>query len=622
MSVEMRRTGIEVLGDMPWGTHFCVFYETKADILEALVPYCKAGLENQEFCLWAVADPLRKEEATDALRQAVPDLARYSDEQSIEIVSAREWYLKDGAFDLNRVIEGWNKKLAQASARGYAGVRVTGDTAWLEKKDWRDFVEYEHSLNGLIADQRLAVLCTYPLSACGGSEVLDVVRTHQFAVVKRRGSWDVIETAGHKQAKAEIKRLNDELENRVAERTSQLSVLNEELRKEVLEHRCTERALRRSEAWLAEAQRLTRTGSFVWDISSRKAVYLSEEWYRIFGFAPEKDKNAWEERWERVHPDDRGRWQTAIEQALKDTSDYELEERLVLPDGSVKYLHIIGHPVTNTSGDVEQFMGSVTDISDRKRAEHEHERLRQLEADLAHLNRVSMMGELAASLSHELKQPIAAAITNAKTGLLWISRDQPDLEEAGYAIQRIVQDATRAAEIIDHLRSFYTKASPPEREWVDVNDILREMLALLRTEAHRNSISMRTVLDSHLPNVRVDRVQLKQVLLNLMLNGIEAMQDTAGELAIRSQVDQNDRVLISISDTGVGLPPGKADQIFQPFVTTKPQGSGMGLALSRSIVESHGGRLWASNNSGRGATFRFTLPTRAAKAMELPATGT
>jgi C4-dicarboxylate-specific signal transduction histidine kinase len=264
----MRKTGVDVVGDVPWGTHFCLFYETTADLLETTVSYCKAGLENQEFCLWVIAEPLAVEDARRALNRAVPDFDRYIADRSIEIVAAREWYLQDGTFDLNRVIGGWNDKLARASARGYAGVRVTGDTAWLEKKDWKDFCEYEDSLNQAVANQRLAVLCTYPLAACGAAEILDVVRTHQFAVTKRRGGWDVIETAGHKQAKAEIKRLNEELEQRVVERTSQLTTVNTELTKEILQRRRAEEALLLSEAYLAEAQRVSHTGSFGWSVSS------------------------------------------------------------------------------------------------------------------------------------------------------------------------------------------------------------------------------------------------------------------------------------------------------------------------------------------------------------------
>src|SRR6266403_1938036 len=285
MANEMRKTGVEVVGDMPWGTHFCLFYETKADLLETTVSYCKAGLESQEFCLWVVAEPLGVEDARRALKLALPEFDRYFADQSIEIVAARDWYLQDGTFDLNRVISGWNEKLARASARGYAGVRVTGDTAWLEKKDWKDFCEYEESLNQAVANQRLAVLCTYPLAACGAAEILDVVRTHQFAVTKRRGGWDVIETAGHKQAKAEIKRLNDELEQRVLERTSQLTTVNRELTKEVLQRQRAEEALQRSEAYLAEAQRVSHTGSFGWSVSSGQIVW-SDETFRIFECDP------------------------------------------------------------------------------------------------------------------------------------------------------------------------------------------------------------------------------------------------------------------------------------------------------------------------------------------------
>jgi C4-dicarboxylate-specific signal transduction histidine kinase len=264
---DLRKTGIDVVGDMPWGTHFCLFYETQADLLETLVPYCKAGLESQEFCLWVVAEPLTEEQVTHALERAVPGFDRYWVDQSIEIVAARDWYLQDGTFDLERVIRGWNEKLARASCKGYAGVRVTGDTAWLEKKHWKDFCEYEESLNVAVANQRLAVLCTYPLAACGATEILDVVRTHQFAVAKRRGGWDVVETAGHKQAKAEIKRLNDELEQRVIERTRQLTLANRKLKQQIAERHRAEDALNAARAELAHATRVTVMGEMVASIA-------------------------------------------------------------------------------------------------------------------------------------------------------------------------------------------------------------------------------------------------------------------------------------------------------------------------------------------------------------------
>jgi signal transduction histidine kinase len=256
---EMRKSGVDVVGDMPWGTHFCLFYETKADLLDTLVSYCKAGLQSGEFCLWVVDPPVTVQDATHALRRAVPGFDRYLIDPSIQIVAARDWYLRNGKFDLKKVIAGWNEKLAHASAQGYAGLRVTGDTAWLEKNDWKDFCQYEESLNDSVANQRLSVLCTYPIAACGAGEILDVVRTHQFAVTKRRGAWEVIETAGHKQAKAEITRLNEGLERRVAERTGELTVVNDQLRNEVLERERAEAELRDLAGKLIHAQEEERS---------------------------------------------------------------------------------------------------------------------------------------------------------------------------------------------------------------------------------------------------------------------------------------------------------------------------------------------------------------------------
>ena len=251
--------------------------------------------------------------------------------------------------------------------------------------------------------------------------------------------------------------------------------------------------------------------------------------------------------------------------------------------------------------------------AESRERKHAEEDLRQTRADLMYANRVSSMGELSASLAHEVKQPIAAAITNANTCLRWLSRDQPDLEEVRAAASQIVQDGKRAGEIVNRVRQLFQKDTL-QRELVDLNEIIREMTLLLHSEAIKFAVLVRTELAADLPKVMGDRVQMQQVLMNLMMNSIDAMRNVDGtrELTIQSQRGENGEALISVSDTGVGLPPEQADKIFNAFFTTKTHGTGMGLRISRTIVESHGGRLWAADNSPRGATFQLTLPATVA----------
>src|SRR5258706_1061483 len=227
MANPLRPTGISVIGDVRWGTHFCYFYETKQDLLDALVPYFKAGLENNEFCLWVVSQPVTVEEAIHALEQAVPDFNRHLAKLNVEIHDHDEWYLHNGRCDPKRVLQGWREKLNLALAKGYAGMRVSGDMTWIQKDDWPIFYEYEKELDALIADQRRIILCTYPLAKTPGNQIFDVARVHQVAVARRHGSWEVIEAPELKLAKAEVKKLNDELEQKVEERTRELAMTNE-----------------------------------------------------------------------------------------------------------------------------------------------------------------------------------------------------------------------------------------------------------------------------------------------------------------------------------------------------------------------------------------------------------
>jgi len=383
----------------------------------------------------------------------------------------------------------------------------------------------------------------------------------------------------------------------------------EALRQREQERRRAEEALRRSEAYLADAQRLSRTGSFAVNVTPLEITHSSDEHSRLYGFDPERGVPSAEQFQQRMHPEDRERVVATFGRAVAQRTDYDVEFRILLPDSTIRYAHGIGHPVFNSAGDLVEYVGTVMDVSDRKRAEQERERLRQAEADLTHISRVTTMGELTASLAHEINQPIAAAITNANACLNWLDGAEPDVGEAREAASRIIKDGTRAADIISRIRLLFRKGVP-QRESVDVNEVIQEMIVLLRGEAARHSIPIRADLAAGLPKVKADRVQLQQVFMNLMLNGIDAIKEmsAAGELTVTSERAESG-LMISVSDTGVGLPLEHADQIFNAFFTTKPHGTGMGLPISRSIVEAHGGRLWAAANSGRGTTFQFTLPS-------------
>jgi signal transduction histidine kinase len=478
----LRQTGIGVVGDVPWGTHFFLFHETKQDLIEACVPYFQAGLETQELCMWVIADPLTEEEVRYCLKHAIPGFENHFEKRNIEIVRGREWYMTGDDLDLEKVTTGWKRKMGDALNGGYAGFRLSADTAWLDKRDWKPFCEYEKEVNDSIVDAPMLALCTYPLAGSAAAEILDVARTHQFAIARRNKGWEVVETSELKQAKAEILRLNNNLERRVIERTSQLMAANEELRHQMAE---------------------------------------------------------------------------------------------------------------------------------RQRAE---EALLTAQAELAHATRVTAMGELAASIVHEVTQPLTGILSNGNACLHWLANVPPNVEKARGAVERIIRDTNRASDVIHDIRSL-VKKTPPHQEEVDLNDLIYRTLALANGEMTRDQVELQTELAAGLPNVLGDRVQLQQVLLNLIMNAIEAMRTISDRrlLLIRSAMQDPESVAVSVCDSGTGIDPQQADHLFDAFFTTKPQGMGMGLSVCRTIISAHGGDLSNVANAGTGATFEFKLPAHVVK---------
>src|SRR5579871_448526 len=459
-TMSLRPTGIGAVGDVPWGTHFFLFHETPEDLVDALAPFFKAGLENGEFCVWIISEPLDVTSARNAMAAAIPGFHRHVEQSDIEIRGGREWYMNGDELDLDRVTQSWNAKMSYALANGYAGLRISADTAWLDKRDWKAFAAYEDEINHAIGTWPMIALCTYPLRGAAAAEILDVTRTHQFAIARRNREWDIIETSELKQAKAEIQKLNEELEHRVSERTSQVRAANDELKRQMVERQRTEEALFTAQA------------------------------------------------------------------------------------------------------------------------------------ELAHATRLTAIGEMAASIAHEVTQPLTGIVTNGNACLHWLTSPTPNVDKARAAVDRIIRDGNRANEVITGVRNLVNK-TPACQEPLDVNDLIRSTITLMTGEMGTQQVHLHTELAEGLPLVHADRVQVQQVLLNLISNAVEAMSsvtDRPRKLAILSRrLEAPLAVQIIVGDNGVGVDAPNSERIFNPFFTTKARGMGLGLSICRTIIAAHGG---------------------------------
>ena len=414
---------------------------------------------------------------------------------------------------------------------------------------------------------------------------------------------------------SEQRRVAKELDQRVAQRTTELAQTNQELRREIADRRRAEEQLRRSEAFLTEGQKLSRIGNFSWLVPTDD-IKWSEQLYRIFEFELGVPVT-FELIGSRVHPEDLPLLYDMIGKAQRAVSSFEYEHRLLMPDHSVKYLHLIAHGSRDNQGRLE-YIGAAQDVSQRRLSE---EALAKARSELANVARVTSLGVLTASIAHEVNQPLSGIITNAGTCLRMLSADPPNVDGARETARRTIRDGNRASDVITRLRTLYSKKdlSP---EPMDLNEATREVTALSLSELQSKRVILRHELADDLPAVTGDRVQLQQVILNLLRNAADAMSavdDRPRELLIRTECDEGDRVRLSVKDAGVGFAAQAADKLFEAFFTTKSDGMGIGLSISRFIIEAHHGRLWATANDGPGATFAFSIPC-AARAWPTPKT--
>jgi PAS domain S-box-containing protein len=388
-----------------------------------------------------------------------------------------------------------------------------------------------------------------------------------------------------RRAEQEFRQAREELEAAVAERTA---------------------SLQRSERYLAEAQRLTHCG--VTAYKGSRIFFGSEEIYRIWGFDPAQGVPSRKDALQRIHPDDRDRLNAEVERAVREKKRYSTAFRIVLPDGTVRHLESIGQPVFSTNGELVEVVDTEIDVTERKRAE---EAYREAQLELAHANRVASMGQLTASITHEVNQPITAAVTYALAARRFLKAEPPNFHEVDDALSLIVKEGNRAGEVVERVRALIKKA-PARKDAVAIDDAILEVIALTRAEAANNSVSVRTQFAEGMPPVQGDRVQLQQAMLNLILNAIQSMSGVAdGNRELQISIDavpSEGSVRVGVRDTGPGLSPESIPRLFEPFYTTKPEGMGMGLSICRSIIEAHGGRLCAIPCEPQGALFQFTIP--------------
>lgn len=566
MDKTLRKSGLEMIGDVPWGTHFCQFYKTAGDLLEVLVPYFKTGLENNEFCMWVVAEPVGKELAKNELRKAVPDLDERIKKGQLEIISHLDWYLLGGKFESQRVLKGWVDKFESARTKGYDGLRLTGNTFWLEKEDWNDFNEYEQEVTRVLGNYEIIAFCTYSLEKCSIEEIIDVVSSHQFAIIRRGGKWNLIESTDLKQVKEALE--ESEKKFKIMVETAQEGI-------KVIDENADITFVNKKHAEMLGYTVDELLGKNLFDLMDTDAVKEAREHF-------EKRKKGISE---------------------------QFEFRFKHKNGGDIWTLVSSNPLFDPRGAFKGSFGMYVDITEKKKAE---DYIRQLNVELQ-----SKVDQLEAankeldsfsySISHDLRVPLRALDGFSK---ILIEDHLSELTPEGQRyLKMISENSNQMAHLIDDLLAFSRLGRQAlNKTLIDTKTLIKNALNELKDEQKGRHVEFSV---GELPPCHADPALLKQVFLNLLSNAIKFTRKREIANIIVGSTLKDGKVAYYVKDNGVGFEmeyAGKLFGVFQRFHRVEEyEGTGVGLAIVRRIIHQHGGEVWAEAEADKGAAFFFTL---------------
>ena len=575
MKDDLRKTGVNGISNVPWGTHFCMFYESKEDLINILVPYFKAGLENNEFCMWVTSEPLNTEEAEKALRLTLPNIDVYLEKGQLEIIPYNEWYIIEGEFDSDRVLNGWVNKLNNSQDNGFDGLRLTGNTSWLEKNDWNNFVDYEEEVDSILINYPMIAMCTYSIDKCNASEIIEVVNNHEFALIKRQGEWTQFESTKKKKMK---EALND------------------------------------NEQRFAEAKRIFD----VLETLPTMICLLTPDYHVKFAnrafrdkFGESEGRHCYEYCFGRTEPCDF----CESYEVLETGQPHQWEVKA--PDGSI--IEAYDFPFTDVDG-TPLILEMDVDVTEQRQTqnalkkinetleEQVKERTQELSKSNIELKRSNKeLKQFAYISSHDLQEPLRM-VTSFTQLLERRYKGQLDNEADDY-IEFIVEGAHRMKYLIDDLLAFSRlNTQAKELESVELENVIDDVLSNLSVTIKENKAC---ITYDPLPTVNADKTQMMQVFQNLVANAIKFQGSNPPKIHISAHKDEKEWKF-AVTDNGIGIDPEYQKQIFEVFkrLHTREEypGSGIGLSVSQKIIRRHGGNIWVESELGKGSTFYFTIP--------------